>query len=223
MFLPSSLSQFLDEDEGRSFVISEADPCPAPAPSVDWENMSALSVSASQGGIRLTNMNGGQGSENFHQRPPMISNPHHPQAGNPLLYQQRALGLHGNNHHYQGNGHPYGNRPGSINSSVISGNSRSRVHGRYPPSVMSHFRGGRGNTPHSYITDANYDEAETETVFSQSTLNTENGVFGYDDRTPPGRPPSPATITEYSERRIPLTPTSKISEYSEDENSDHNE
>ena len=83
---------------------------------------------------------------------------------------------------------------------------------------------GHGGITHGGYGGAggNYDTAETETVFSQSTINTENdsqGVFVYDDRTPPGRPPSPATITEYSERerRAPLTPTSRISEYSEDE------
>ena len=62
----------------------------------------------------------------------------------------------------------------------------------------------------------NYKEAETETVFSQSTIQTENGShFAFDDRTPPSHPPSPATITEYFERDLqrvpPLTPTSKYS------------
>ena len=62
----------------------------------------------------------------------------------------------------------------------------------------------------------NYEEVETETVFFQSTIQTENSShFPFDDRTPPGRSPSPATITEYSERYLqpvpPLTPTSEYS------------
>ena len=71
--------------------------------------------------------------------------------------------------------------------------------------------------PSVYHSDLpNYKEAEAETVFSQSTIQTENGShFAFDDRTPPGRPPSPATITEYSERDLqrvpPLTPTSEYS------------
>ena len=77
----------------------------------------------------------------------------------------------------------------------------------------------RGNARGVYPSDLpNYEEAETETVFSQSTIQTENGSnFPFDDRTPPGRPPSPATITEYSERDLQRVPLSPASEYDEEE------
>ena len=187
--------------------MSEADPCPAPNPSVDWENMSALSFSASQRGVRLTTMNGGGGHGGDHFHPRRRPWNRHTQAENPLHYRQTHAGFHGN-------GHPYGNRHhgGSIaNNSMVSGTSRGLP---YPSSTLPHLHGVLGG---DYDTDTlNYDAAETETVFSQSTINTDNGshsVFVYDDRTPPGRPPSPATITECSERerRIPLTPNSVMS------------
>ncbi|CAI8020827.1 Low-density lipoprotein receptor-related protein 6 [Geodia barretti] len=218
-------SQLLEGEEE-----SQADPCPPPCPSVDWENMSALSYSASQGGMRLTTMNGGgQGAENYYNRPPGFRghhHPHHPQAENPLHYHG---GFRGNTHvyhHHHGNGRPYGVPGGS--SAGTSYVSHSVPHPRrsvgdshhYPPISMSRLR---GNARGVYPSDLpNYEEAETETVFSQSTIQTENGSnFPFDDRTPPGRPPSPATITEYSERdlqqRVPLSPASEYDEEEEEE------
>ena len=198
-----SFNQSYAQSYAQSFALSEADPCPPPNPSVDWENMSALSISASQKGMRLANMNG-NGRDHYHRQTA---------PGNPLHYQHHhhpmAVGFRG--HAYRGNGHPYSNHGGAISGIPgISGGPGGgrRLQGHYPPSALSHLRSREAG---------NYDTAETETVFSQSTINTENesqSVFAYDDCTPPGRPPSPATITEYSERRIP---PSRISEYTDED------
>ena len=177
--------------------------------------------------MRLPAMNGGgPGGENYYTRPPGFRDHHHPQAENPLQYHHmmnHGGGFRGNNthvyHHPHGNGRPYGGSS-SVGTSLVSQGApprRGDHHHHYPPISMSRLR---ANARGVYPSDLpNYEEAETETVFSQSTIQTENGShFPFDDRTPPGRPPSPATITEYSERdlqqRVPLSPTS---EYTEEE------
>ena len=189
--------------------------------------MSALSISASQGGgLRLANTAGAGGAvyhHNHHQRPaPSRVTRHQPQGENPFNYH--GVGFRGNArhlYHHHGNGHPYGGG-GSVTTSVVSGNTWQQLSAgdpHYLPIALNNFHGnGRGMVALSvYHSDLpNYKEAETETVFSQSTIQTENGShFPFDDRTPPGRPPSPATITEYSERDLqrvlPLTPTSEYS------------
>ena len=196
--------------------------------------MSALSYSASQGGLRLTTMNGGgQGAENYYHRPPGFRGHvhHHPQAENPLHYHHMTNhgGFRGNSHlyhHPHGNGRPYGGGGGgssAVTSVVSHSHAPSRRssgdHHHYPPISMARLR---GNARGVYPSDLpNYEEAETETVFSQSTIQTDNGSnFQFDDRIPPGRPPSPATITEYSEKdilRVPLSPTSEYTEEEEEE------
>ena len=143
---------------------------------------------------------------------------HHPQAGNPLHHYHHHInnrdadghiGFRGNTHIYHGNGHPA--TVGSItNNSVVSGNGGRRVEHYALSRFHGNARGTVGGRGYSGNHDdiPNYEEAETETVFSQSTIQTENGshhVFPFEDRTPPGRPPSPATITEYSER-VPHSP-----------------
>ena len=172
---------------------------------------------------------GGQGAENYYNRPPGFRghhHPHHPQGENPLHYHGGFRGNTHEYHHHHGNGRPYGVPGGS--SAGTSYVSHSVPHPRrsvgdshhYPPISMSRLR---GNARGVYPSDLpNYEEAETETVFSQSTIQTENGSnFPFDDRTPPGRPPSPATITEYSERdlqqRVPLSPASEYDEEEEEE------
>ncbi len=67
-------------------------------------------------------------------------------------------------------------------------------------------------------------DTEVESVFSVVTTQTENvqeSGFHYNsinDVTPPGRPPSPATVTEVSvQRGPPMSPASPISEFSDDE------
>ena len=114
---------------------------------------------------------------------------HYPHARNPFYSHS-----HNSSHGYHDNGYSYGNCSNHHGNNI-------RMHNHN----ASHLR-GRG-----------YDPAETETVFSQSTINTENGshsILAYDDKIPPGRPPSPATITEYSEREqgMAVSPSSRISE-----------
>ena len=184
--------------------MSEVDPCPAPNPSVDWDNMSALSFSASQRGVR---MNGG-GNYYRNRRPLQHQlSSRTPQAENPLHYHHTqnhhaptTVGFRGNSHVYHGNGNVC-----VTNNSVVSDNSRRGQQCPPPTRLM----GG----PHERDLP-NYDDAETETMFSQSTINTDTrsrSVFPYEDRTPPGRPPSPATITEYSEHWVPISPKSEFS------------
>ena len=181
--------------------------------------MSALSVSASQGGPRRTTMNG-TGAEGYRYQRSLGTRRHQyqPHAGNPLHYNN--VGFRGNNqYHHHGNGHLY-EGGGSATTSVSSNARRSSGDAHYPGIPLSRLCGNVRGVPHYHSDLPNYEEAETETVFSQSTIHTENASnFPFDERVPPGRPPSPATITEYSERDIvhQAPPLSPKSEYSDEE------
>lgn len=200
--------------------------------------MSALSYSASQRGLRLVMMNGGggQGAKNSHNnhRPPFWRGQHnHPQAENPLHchhahYPQQhhtpsAVGYRGNSHRYHGNGNVYLEHPHHhrANNSVVSDASRQTDTSQYPMTDHPCSHGNHSSVEPGGVAGYNRDltnyDYETETIFSHSTTHTDNvsqSIYPYEDRVPPGRPNSPATITEYSERdiQIHLSPQSVLSE-----------
>lgn len=154
---------------------------PAPAPSINYETMSGISDSVSRRGDLPVN-----GVHGPHRLPP---------------------GYHHINHHHPHHQHqqppPYDHHSAYTQS-------------RYSNLPLAHYgrSGGRGAAPLAYPLHNLDSQSESESTFSFSTVNTgSHDIFHYDsvhDVTPPGRPPSPATVV--SEHRLPDSPASPVSE-----------
>jgi len=180
-------------DDGISTIshpFSECDshvPPNPPAPSLNFDEMSSMSCSVSQRNVPVA-MNGMDPHTHVHR---------HNRYGhgrNPLLAH--------NNHHFQQERYYH---PSSYYYHQHNPYSHHFANHRPPHLHHAHFVRAHGER-----FDA---QSDSESTLSMTTVNTDN----QDDLPPPGRPPSPATMTEYSETHIhPLPSTSPISEDSEE-------
>ena len=163
----------------------------APPPSINYNFDDDMSCSVSQRNVQVA-MNGIDPHTHVH------SNNRYGHGRNPLLAH--------NNHHYQ---HERYFHP---SCHYHQHNPYSHHFANHHPSHLhpSHLHHAHYVRDHGEPFDA---PSDSESTLSMTTVNTDN----QDDLPPPGRPPSPATMTEYSETHIhPLPSTSPISEDSEE-------